>query len=183
MAKHKRKHSKRRHRRVGAFSMSGKNSAGMKLLAVAGGFLLGDTINTQLDKVLPKTKNTTTNVEEPNQTIGIVGEIGLGGLLLMRKKSSMLTTLGGGILAGAGLKRAAKKMGLMTGYQSVPVIGRHRMAGYQSVPVIGSNMPPQLSGRTPSQLQGFRVNGYIPVGSSVMNGFDGGSGVGGGCMQ
>jgi hypothetical protein len=178
-----RKKQKRRHRRVGAVGFGGKKGAGMKLLAVAGGFLLGDTINTQLDKVLPKTKNATTNVDEPNQTIGIVAEIGLGGLLLMRKKQSMPITLAGGVLAGAGLKRVAKKMGLLSGYQSVPVIGRHKMAGYQSVPVIGS-LPSQLSGRMPSQLQGFRVNGYVPTGSAgVMNGFDNGSGVGGGCME
>lgn len=177
-----RKKSKRRHRRVGAMCFGGKKDAGLKLLAVAGGFLLGDTINTQIDKILPKTKNATTNVDEPNQTIGIVGEIGLGGLLLMRKKKSMPVALAGGLLAGAGLKRAAKKMGLLTGYQNVPVIGRHKMAGYQSVPVIGGNTPPQLSGRTPAQLQGFRVNGYIPTGSGVMAGFDGGSGVGGGYM-
>lgn len=178
----KRKH-KRRYRRVGAMGFGGKKDTGMKLLAVAGGFLLGDTINTQLNKVLPKTKNPTTNVDEPNETIGIAAEVGLGGLLLMRKKSSMPVTLAGGVLAGAGLKRLAKKMGFMSGYQSVPVIGKHKMAGYQSVPVIGA-MPPQLSGRMPSQLQGFRVNGYVPVGSAgVMNGFDGGSGVGGGYMQ
>ncbi len=183
MAK-KRKH--RRHRRVGAMGFGGKKDAGLKLLAVAGGFLLGDTINAQLDKVLPKTKDPTTQVETPNQTIGIAGEIGLGGLLLMRKKKSMPLTIAGGVLVGAGLKRAAKKMGLIKGYQSVPVIGRHRMGGYQSVPVIGNTVvPSQLSGKTPAQLQGYRVGAYVPHGSGVMSGCDNGSGItgGGGFLQ
>jgi len=177
MAKGKKK--RRRHRRVGAMGFGGKKDAGLKLLAVAGGFLLGDNINTQLDKILPKSKDATTGIETPNQTIGIVGEIGLGGLLLMRKKKNMPLTLVGGLLAGAGLKRAAKKMGLLKGYQSVPVIGRHRMGGYQSVPVIGNTVvPSQLSGKTPAQLQGYKVGAYLPHGSGVMAGSDGGSGSG-----
>ncbi len=173
------KKSKRRHRRVGAMSFGSKKDTGLKLLAVAGGFLLGDTINAQIDKFLPKTTDATTATQVPNQTIGIVGEIGLGGLLLMRKKKSMPLTVVGGILAGAGLKRAAKKMGLIKGYQNVPVIGRHRMSGYQSVPVIGNSVvPAQLQGRTPAQLQGYNVNGYVSQGSGVMSGCDStGSGI------
>lgn len=178
----KKKHKRRR--RVGAMSFGGKKDVGLKLLAVAGGFLLGDTINTQLDKVLPTQKDATTNVEGPNQTIGIIGEIGLGGLLLMRKKKNMILTIGGGVLAGAGLRRVAKKMGILKGYQNVPVIGRHRMGGFQSVPVIGNTViPAQLSGSAPAQLQGYRVNGYVPHGSGVMAGCDGGSGVGGGFLS
>ena len=69
---------------------------------------------------------------------------------------------------GAGIRRALSVMGIMSGYQAVPVIGRHRMAGYQNTPVLGG-VPPQLSGR-PAQLQGFRVNGYRPTGSGVMGG-------------
>lgn len=172
------KKRKRRHRRVGAMSFGGKKDTGLKLLAVAGGFLLGDTINTQIDKFLPKTTDTATGTQVPNQTIGIVGEIGLGGLLLMRKKKSMPLTVVGGVLAGAGLKRAMKKMGVLKGYQNVPVIGRHRMSGYQSVPVIGNTVvPPQLAGRMPAQLQGYGVNGYVSQGSGVMAGCDGGSGI------
>ena len=174
----KRKH--RRHRSVGAMGFGKGKDTGLKLLAVAGGFLLGDTINAQIDKFLPKTTDTTTSTQVPNQTIGIVGEIGLGGLLLLRKKKSMPLTVIGGVLAGAGLKRAAKKMGLIKGYQNVPVIGRHRMAGYQSVPVIGNTaMPAQLQGKMPAQLQGYNVNGYVPHGSGVMAGADGGSGISG----
>ncbi len=151
-----------------------KGGTGMKLLSIAAGYLMADTINAQVDKVVPKTTDPTTLVQTPNQNIAIIGEVGIGGLLLMKKIGSgtVSTALkfGGGVLLGAGLKRALKKFGVIKGYQSVPVIGRPRMAGYQSVPVIGkTSTPPQLSGR-PAQLQGYRVNGYTPHGSGVMSG-------------
>lgn len=172
MAKRKRKHS-RAHRRVGAFGSKG--GTGLKLLAVAGGFFAGPTINGWVDKVLPKTTPAGSTTPVPNENIGILGEVGLGGLLLMRRKggkASTYTALAGGVLAGAGLRRLAKKMGMMSGYQSVPVIGRHRMTGYQSVPVIGNTMtPPQLAGPArPAQLQGYNVGAYTSAGSGVMNG-------------
>lgn len=164
--KHKRKSHKHR-RRMGAIG-GGKSSNLIKLGSIAAGYLMADTINEQVDKVLPKTKNATTNVEEPNQWVGVGAELGIGGLLLMRKKGKykQFTDIGGGILAGAGLKRALKKAGVISGYQAVPVIGKHRLAGYQKVPVIGGR-PAQLQG-TPAQLQGFRVNGYTSQGSGVM---------------
>ena len=183
MAK-KRKGSKRR-RRVGALGLS-KKGTGMKLLALGAGYLLADTINTQIDKFLPKTTDAG-GAQVPNQTIGYIGQIGLGGLLLMSKKESMIKTLAGGVLAGSGLKRALKSMGVISGYQSVPVIGRPRpkMSGYQSVPVIGNTVvPPQLSGKTPAQLQGYRVNGYTSAGSGVMGGYESqGSGISAGSVS
>ncbi len=164
----------RRRRRVGAFGMGGKDTA-IKLAAIAGGFLLGKSINAQIDKVntkvVPATATTaaTTTTMVP-KTVVTVGELGIGALLLLRKSSGtmgMVTKVAGGVLAGVGLRNALGQMGIMSGYQSVPVIGRHRMAGYQSVPVIGNNKPGQLSGKTPTQLQGFRVNGYTPTGSNM----------------
>jgi hypothetical protein len=88
------------------------------------------------------------------------------------------------LLAGAGVKRALKVLGVMSGYQSVPVIGRYKMAGYQSVPAIGKT-PAQLAGKTPPQLSGYRpagsgVGGYVPAGSGVLGGMgncDTGSGI------
>lgn len=179
MAKRKRHstHSRRRRsrRRVGASGLSlGKGGTGMKLLSIAAGYFMAETINAQVDKVVPKTTDPTTLVQTPNQNIAIIGEVGLGGLLLMKKvgsgTASTVLKFGGGVLLGAGLKRALKKFGVIKGYQSVPVIGRPKMAGYQSVPVIGkTSVPPQLAGR-PAQLQGYRVNGYTPHGSGVMSG-------------
>lgn len=183
MAKRKKRSHRRRSRRVGALSLGGKKNTGLKLLSVAGGFLLGDMINGAIDKVLPGSTDATTNIKtiDPNmKRIAAIGEIGIGGLLLLKKKQSTITTVAGGILAGAGLKRGLYAMGVLKGYQSVPVIGRHRMSGYQSVPVIGNTaMPPQLAGRTPAQLQGYRVNGYTPHGSGmgVLAGENAGSGI------
>lgn len=174
---HRRRGSQRRH--VGAFGLKGKDT-GLKLAALAGGFFLGDTINGQIDAIVskilpapatPTTTTTATTTSSTGSTIAMVAQLGLGGMLLMRKQGGGMGTalkVGGGLLAGAGIKRALKTMGVIKGYQSVPVIGRHRMAGYQSVPVIGRTYtPPQLAGR-PAQLQGYRVNGYTPAGSGVM---------------
>lgn len=158
MAKRKH-HKKRHHRRVGA-SMLNPRSPIFMIGSLAAGYFLGNTINDAIDKMVPAT--TTTILGMKPTTVIMGGEIGIGGLLLLKKKKSLITTGVGGVLAGAGIHRALKAAGIVTGYQSVPVIGR-RMAGYQSVPVIG-RVPAQLSGM-PAQLQGFRVNGYRPVGS------------------
>lgn len=186
---HKKSHKRKHHRRkVGALGLGSKGT-GLKLLAIAGGYLLADSINAQIDKMLPTTADPTSGVQmvsKNTQTMAMVGEIGIGGLLLLRKGGGggtmgKVMTLGGGVLAGAGLKRALKAAGVIKGYQSVPVIGRHhRMSGYQSVPVIGGNVvPPQLAGRSPAQLQGYKVNGYTPHGSGmgVLAGADCGSGI------
>lgn len=205
MPRRRRKHSthhRRRRRHVGALGLKGKDT-GLKLAALAGGFFLGKSINGMIDslavKMSPATGTTavTSNITGSNipTVAATVGEVGVGGLLLMMKKrpgtTGMILKVAGGVLAGAGLRRAIGQMGFMNGYQSVPVIGRHRMAGYQSVPVIGQRtIPAQLAGgNTPAQLQGFRVNGYTPTGSGVMGkigAIEGGSGItnssGGGYM-
>lgn len=197
MAKRKKTHKARR-RSVGGMSLNPKSTV-VKLVSVAAGYFLADTINGQIDKVIvpaPVTA-TSTGFSLDKNTLVMAGQVGIGSYLLLKKgKASLLTVIPGGLLAGAGLKRALKKFGIVSGYQSVPIIGRrHRMAGYQSVPVIGG-MPGQLSG-TPLQLQGFRVNGYRPTGSKgvgVMGSMYSGRGVngsgsgitntgGGGCMS
>jgi hypothetical protein len=174
----KRKKTKHRRRRVGAFGGKTKD-IGLKVAALAGGFFLGDQINGFLNNITTKTTAATSTTPAttgipPNNLLSI-GEVGLGGLLLLRRSSGtvgMAMKVGGGILAGAGVRRVLQTMGVMkaiSGYQNVPVIGRHRMAGYQNVPVIGQrNTPPQLAGKIPGQLQGYRVNGYKSSGSGVM---------------
>lgn len=169
MAKGKKHKAKKHHRRrrIGAMALNPSQPV-VKLAAVAlGYFLAADPINTALDKVIPAEITTATDFKK---YIPGAAETGIGALLLMsKKKPSLIKTAAGGLLAGAGLKRLLKASGVITGYQATPVIGRmgrHRMAGYQSVPVVGVTTPPQLSG-TPPQLQGYRVNGYIPHGSGV----------------
>lgn len=172
--KNKKKSGGKKRRRVGGLNL--KSGTGLKLLAVAGGFLAGNMINNQFDKlgekIMPPVKNpdgtTTGNRAAPFLT---VGQLGLGGLLLLKSKG-MIGTVAGGLVAGAGLKRALRQMGVISGYQNVPVIGRRRLAGYQNTPVLGG-LPPQLAG-VPGQLQGFKVNGglgyngYGSQGSGVM---------------
>ncbi len=155
MAKRKH-HKKRTHRRVGAMSLDGSNPI-IKLAALAGGyFLLADSVNGLIDKAVPAAAT-------HNTAVG-AAQAGIGTLALLNKKGSktmrLITTAAGGITAGAGLKRLLKGMGMVSGYQQVPVIGGRRqgVGGYQQVPVIGST-PGQLQGR-PAQLQGYRVNGY-----------------------
>lgn len=170
MARHrKRKHhrARRRRGRVGAMALNPQQPV-VKLAAVAlGYFLAADPINSAIDKVVPDSIKTATDFKKyiPGAAEGGIGAM----LLLSKRKPSLLKTVAGGVLAGAGLKRLLTTAGVITGYQAVPVIGasrRHRMAGYQSVPVVGVMTPPQLSG-VPAQLQGYRVNGYQPNGSGM----------------
>lgn len=184
----------KRHRVSGA-SLNPKSPVVM-IAATAAGFFLADTINGQIDKLLPAAPApvapapATTGALDPKtmDSLVMVGELGLGAFLLMGKgKSSLLKTAGGGLLAGAGLKRLLVKTGAIkgynvngyrvNGYQSVPVIG-----GYQSVPVIGnSRRPAQLQG-VPSQLSGrMRVMGSVGLEHTEGSG----SGIMGssGCMQ
>lgn len=172
-----------RKRKVGK---SGKKRSGgsrktdliIKIAALGIGYFGADTINPMIDKIVPKSKDAS-GVETPNETLAIAAELGLGGLLLLKKMPvgsktvQTALTAAGGILAGAGLKRGLKKLGVISGYQSTPVIGRYRMAGYQSTPVIGRMaVPNQLSG-VPNQLTGYKpagsgVGGYKSQGSGVM---------------
>lgn len=177
---------RRRHRSVGAMSVKGlaKNKTAIKLVSLAAGaFLAGGAINDAIDKANATKDASGAATTRLDTSILTIGEVGIGGLLLLAKTkgtAGLIMSVAGGLIAGAGLRRAAKQFGIITGFQSVPVIGRHRMAGFQSVPVIGQRfMPPQLSGRAPAQLQGFRVNGYIPTGSGVgtMGRVEGGSGI------
>lgn len=181
------KHAKKAHsgKRRGS---SKKTDLLIKLAAVGVGYMAADKINEQVDKIVPKTKDAN-GVEKPNDTVAMAGELGIGGLLLIKKFNiggkvgSMVLQGAGGILAGAGLKRALKKLGVISGYQNTPVVGsrRHRMAGYQSTPVVAGmgGVPSALSG-TPAALRGYRptgsgVGGYNSQGSGVMGNVNGSS--------
>jgi hypothetical protein len=165
MAKKKRTY---RRKKMGAFNPNGLI---VKAAAVAAGYFLGDTINAQVDKILPASMTAATATGMTSY-LPAAAEVGIGGLLLLsKKKPSIIKTAIGGVLAGAGLRRGLKKAGVVTGYQSVEVIG-----GYNQVPVMG-NVPPQLSG-VPPQLSGYmtsRVNGFKT--SRVVGGCDNGSGL------
>lgn len=187
MAKKRKHHKRRRSRRVGALGMRGSDTV-IKMAAVVGGFLLGNKINEQIDKMLPKTTDPVPVATKTGKIVATVGEVGIGGYLLLsnrfRGNPGTIAKVVGGVALGAGIKRAFAELGIMTGYQAVPVIGRHRMAGYQKTPVIGG-VPAQLSGRTPPQLSGYvnqgsGVGSYVNQGSGVMGSIgnpEGGSGI------
>lgn len=167
MAKAKKRKSSRK---VGAFAPGGLM---MKVAAIVAGYLLvADPLNKELDKIFkkdpaaPPPPATTAGFLDNIDIVG-VGEAGVGALLLFMGKPSLLKTVAGGVLLGAGVKKLTEKAGAVNGYQAVPVIGnRKRVGGYQAVPVIG-NTPAQLQG-VPAQLQGYRVNGYTQNGSGVL---------------
>ncbi len=164
MAKKKSKKNKKKVSGVGA-ALNPKSPI-VTIGSLVAGYLLADKINPAIDKVIPASVTSATSVMS---WVVPGSKLAIGSLLLLKKKPSLLTSIPGGLLAGAGLKQALVKVGVISGYQSVPVIG-NRMAGYQSVPVVGK-LPPQLSGykvgKLPPQLSGYRVNGKQSVMGSV----------------
>lgn len=155
MAKRKRRSSKRR-RVSGIGAALNPNSPVIQLAVVAAGYFMADKINTPIDKIFPTSMDTgAASWVKPGSKLAV------GAYLLLSKKKSLLKTVPGGLLAGAGLKQALVKAGVVSGFQAVPVI-----AGYQSTPVI-AGMPMQLSGHRvngmPPQLSGHRVNGDSKV--------------------
>jgi hypothetical protein len=145
MARRKKRKSGTRRRRVGALALN-PNSMMVQLGAVGLGFVMANTINSAIDKV----------AGSMDGKIVAAAQVGLGGMLVFSKmtgKKSLLGVVGGGILAGAGIKRALGEFGVVNGiggYQNVPVIGRHSMNGYGKVPVISGY-------RAGGQLNGYPV--------------------------
>jgi hypothetical protein len=166
MARKKRhaKHRRRHHRRVGALALN-PSSPLVMLGSVAIGYFGAGAINPMVNMLIPATMKT----QPMTGKLVAAGEVGIGALLILGKgKKSMIKTIAGGLLAGAGLKRAMvvfapgatdtlgayRPNSALNGYGDVPVIGKHRMNGYGDVPVIG---------RTPGVSHGTNgVYGYIP---------------------
>lgn len=142
------KKTSRRRRRVGALALN-PSSTMVQVAAVAAGYLLAGTVNPMLDKVVP------TNVDAK---LVAAGQVGLGAALVMGKKKSLVKTLAGGVLAGAGLKRALTAFGIgrIGNYQSVPAIN-----GYQNVPAIGAGSR-RVAGYVTNNanLAGYTANRY-----------------------
>lgn len=165
----KKKKSYHRRKSVGAIN---PKAPIVMAATVAIGYFMGDTINAQLDKVIPASMLTSTGI---TKYVPAVAEVGIGAALMKMGKPSLLKSAAGGIMVGAGLKRGLQKAGVVTGglggYQSVPALG-----GYQSVPALGK-VPSQLTGTLPDMLSGYNVNGYRPNGSRVMAGMNSGSGI------
>lgn len=172
MAK-KKTHKKKTHRRhrVGALNMK-PGSPIIKLAAIGAGYLLANPINGTINKLF----GTPTDPVKTGKMVA-VGQVGIGAALLFMKsgKPSLMKEIAGGVMIGAGLKRAmvvfqsgATTMG---GYGDVPVIGSYkapgsigrRMNGYGDVPVIGAYTPNHA-------LNGAKVMGGMTAGKTSDNG-------------
>lgn len=140
----KRKTSRRRS--VGALALN-PSSQLVQLGSVAIGYLMATSINGAIDKVVP------TNVDAK---LVAAGQVGLGAALVMSKKKSLVKTVAGGVMAGAGLKRALTAFGI-GGFRNVPAVGNFR-----NVPAIGAR---RMSGYTTSaatNLAGYNTS-RVPV--------------------
>lgn len=158
MAKYsKRKTAKRktsRRRRVGAVALNA-NSPLVKYGSIAAGFIMANMINAPLDKVIP------TNIDSK---LVAAGQLGLGAALAFKKKQTALTTIAGGVLMGAGLKRAMGAFGIgsIGSYQNVPVVGR--VGSYQNMPVIAGYQT------APVAMAGYQTAPVAMAGSSSVMG-------------
>jgi len=172
MAKHAKRRKKptaRRRRRIGAMALSPSSPSSplVKFGSIAAGFFLGPQINAAIDKV------TGTNIDSK---IVAGGQVGLGYMLALRSggKKSLVTTVLGGIMLGAGAKRGLTAFGVagIGGYQMVPAVG-----GYQSVPSVGYGNRKRVGAYIPGPgaINGYRTTkeavgstGLSNAGSSLM---------------
>lgn len=162
MAK-KRKGSKKtsRRRRIGALNLS-PSSPLIKIAAVGAGYLLAaKPVNEMLDKV--------TAGKVDSKIVG-AGQAGIGAMLLLSKRPSMLKTIAGGIAAGSGAKRLVDAFKgtatpAVTGFRNVPAIG-----AFRNVPALsGYNPNASMNGYTPRSGTVGRVMGSVDGSSLIGN--------------
>ncbi len=141
-AKRKKKKTTRRRRMSGGLALNA-NSELVQYGSIAAGFLLGDTINTAIDKVADPTKI------DGKIVAGVQAGAGAAYMWLKKGKKNLPLTIASGLLIGSGAKRGLKAFGLgalpMNVYQNMPhVAGPSRrlpMNGFQSVPHVGAHTP------------------------------------------
>lgn len=153
MAKKKSHKKKSRRHKVGALSMNASSPIVM-IGSVALGYLAGGFVNSAINALVPAGIKTQPYAGK----VLAGGQMGLGALLILGKgKKSLLKTIAGGLVAGAGIKRATivfapNTTDTLGGYGQVPVLGAYttpgqigyggrRVAGYGQVPVIGAYSP------------------------------------------
>lgn len=148
-----RKSTPRRRRRMGAMALNASNPL-VKYGPIAAGFLLlAKPINTGLDGLIPASIKAKTG----SPKIVAAVEAGLGALLVFGKgKKSMVKTVIGGVLIGAGIKRLMDSMATgapttISGYGAVDVV-----SGYGAVNVVSGKR--RVNGYTPNAS----LNGYTP---------------------
>lgn len=162
MARRK-KHAKKHHRRrrMGAAGkMLNPSGPVVQYGSIAAGYFVGGKINDAIE---------TASGGKIDGKIIAAAEVLVGGMLAFGKgKKTMVKSVAGGVLLGAGIKKGLQEFGVIGGFQSVPVL-----AGYQSVPVLGGYNVPTPGG----SLAGYSVP--TPMHKSVMGGVaaENGSGI------
>lgn len=154
MAKKKSRKGRKR-RRIGA--ALNPRSMLVRLGSVGLGYLAAAPINAQIDKV--------NKGKMSEKVVGGVS-LGLGAALMMYKSPGLIRTIGGGVLAGAGLKRELIAFGVVKPEPVTAVSGySRRMGGYGSVPVVGGyGSVPVIGGYTPAgTLGGYNPSGTLGV--------------------
>lgn len=170
MAKRKKKSTGRR-RKVGATKINA-NSNLVKIAALAAGYFAGDKINEQVTKMAGD--------KIDGKIIG-VAETGIGAFLVLGPgKKTMLKTVAGGVIAGAGIKKLMGEFGIgaVGPYGRVPVIGQSNP--YGRVPVIAGAR--RVGAYTPNQ----QLGSYTPnmsLNGRVMAGVSAGADLGGNMMN
>jgi hypothetical protein len=164
----RRRKSSRRRRRVGAVAMNA-NSPLVKYAPPVVGYLVGDTNNTQVDKLF--TNVTDTTKKALYEKIAHASMLALWAWYAFGRKGQKnpMPLIALGILGGAGLKGLMADLNVgIAGFQQVPVV-----SGYQQVPVVGSygatQSRTQLNGIGAYDIPGS-MGAYSAGGSSVMNG-------------
>lgn len=164
----RRKRSSRRRRRVGAVAMNA-NSPLVKYGPPVVGYLVGGTINTQVDKLFANV--TDTDKKALYQKIAHGSMLALWAWYAFSRKGQKnpMPLIALGILGGAGLKGLIADLGVgISGFQQVPVV-----SGYQQVPVVGAygaSMPRnQMNGIGGYDIPGSMA-GYTAGGAGVMGG-------------
>jgi len=167
MAKKKKKPVRRP--RVGGTGKLNPNNPIIKFGVPIAGFLLGDKIQAPIDKMV--------GTKLDGKIVG-AAEAGLGAFLVLGKKKSLVKSIVGGLLVGAGAKKLATEFGiggLGNVYGRVPVIGNT----YGRVPVIGGAAKringsggytpnASLNGYSPNQSLSGRVMAGVSTGSGSM---------------
>ena len=166
----RRRRSSRRRRRVGAVAMN-TNSPLVKYGPPVVGYLVGTTINTQVDKLFA-------NVTDVDKK-ALYQKIAHGSMLALwawyafsrKGQKNPMPLIALGILGGAGLKGLMTDLNVgIAGFRNVPVV-----AGYQQVPVVGAygaTMPRNQMNGIGGGVGGYGIPGsmagYTAGGSGVM---------------
>jgi hypothetical protein len=144
----KRKKSKSR-RRVGATGTMSANSPVVKFGSLAGGYLLSDKIQEQIDKITGSMDSKIVN--------GALAAVGFYYLFFFKGKKNLALSAVLGLAAGAAAKGLLVDFGVLNGFMNVPTVGNFR-----NTPVINGGYT------VPAPMLNGIGNGYTVPASSVM---------------